>query len=193
MRCLQLAALVLSFAMCVFAQQSQPGQPTSPSAPPETSGGTQTTASPKAPVGDTSKVTSGWRTVQDKQGLCQWDVPGGWYAIEPGNESLIQYAQGKAAASLHHNPMKTWEQFREHIKQNYRPTKILEDGADRIWFHYSKGKGGIHTYVARPAGTQVCAAQIDVTDSADLKHLAPVVEHLAQSVGPAKAGSAAQH
>lgn len=192
MRWLQIAVVVASFLLCAFAQQSQPGQPTSPSAPPETSGGTKTTPSPRAPAGATSTVESGWRTVQDKQGLCQWDVPGGWYAIEPGNDSLIQYGQGKAAASLHHNPMKTWDQFRQHIKQNFRPTKILEDGADRIWFQYSKGKDGIHSYVARPAGTQVCAAQIDVTDKADLKDLAPVVEHLAQSVGPAKTGAPGQ-
>ncbi len=192
MRCLHVVAVTLSLLMCSLAQQSQPGQPTSPSAPPETSGGTKTTPSPKPPTGDTSKVESGWRTVQDKQGLCQWDVPGGWYAIEPGNDSLIQYGQGKAAASLHHNAMKTWDEFREHIKQNFRPTKILEDGPDRIWFQYSKGKDGIHSYVARPAATQVCAAQIDVTDTADLKDLAPVVEHLAQSVGPAKSGATPQ-
>lgn len=189
MRVFYLGILVLLAAFAI-AQQTQPGNPTEPSAPPATTGGTHVTPAPAPPAGDTTTPTTGWRTVQDKVGLCQWAVPGGWYAIEPGNETLIQFDKGRAAATLHHNPMKSWDQFREHIKENYRPTKIMEDTADRLWFRYKKGQDGTHVYVARPAGTEACAAQIDVTDQADEKELAPVIERLASSVAPVRHATA---
>ncbi|HUK87874.1 MAG TPA: hypothetical protein VLT85_09435 [Terriglobales bacterium] len=124
-----------------------------------------------------------WRPVQDKDGLCQWSLPADWQAIA-GEDTLVQFGKGRAAASLHHNPMKDWEQFKEHIKLQYQPGKILEDSGDRLWFQYAKGKDGVHYYVARPAGAAACAAQIDITSRADLKTLGPVAERIAASVGP---------
>ena len=125
-----------------------------------------------------------WRQVQDKDGLCQWSLPGDWAPIVAGEDTLVQFGKGRAAASLHHNAMKGWEQFKDNIKLQYRPGRILEDSAERLWFQYSKGPGGLHYYVARPAGAAACAAQIDITDRADQKALGPVVERIASSVGP---------
>ena len=125
-----------------------------------------------------------WRQVQDKDGLCQWSLPADWSDIVAGEDTLVQFGKGRAAASLHHNSMKDWEQFKENIKLQYRPGKILEDSADRLWFQYSKGPGGLHYYVARPAGAAACAAQLDITDRADQKTLGPVVQRIAASVGP---------
>ncbi len=124
-----------------------------------------------------------WRQVQDKDGLCQWSIPADWRAIA-GEDTLVQFGKGRAAASLHHNPMKDWEQFKEHIKLQYQPGKVLEDSADRLWFQYAKGPDGVHYYVARPAGAAACAAQIDITSRADLKALGPVAERIGASVGP---------
>ena len=161
-RSLLLAALVLA-GLAATGQQSAP--PASRPTPP---------ARAAAPA---------WRQVQDKDGLCQWAIPETWHPIA-GEDTLIQFGQGRAAASLHHNPMKDWEQFKEHIKLQYQPGKILEDSGDRLWFQYAKGKDGVHYYVARPAGAAACAAQIDITSRADLKTLGPVAERIAASVGP---------
>ena len=124
-----------------------------------------------------------WRQVHDKDGLCQWSIPADWSAIA-GEDTLIQFGKGRAAASLHHNSMKSWEEFKDHIKLQYQPATMLEDNADRLWFQYAKGQGGLHYYVARPAGAAACAAQLDITDRADLKLLGPVVQRIATSVGP---------
>ncbi|HYX69542.1 MAG TPA: hypothetical protein VE825_10445 [Terriglobales bacterium] len=140
---------------------------------------------PGTPAKSTGASTApAWRQVQDKDGLCQWMIPADWSAIVAGEDTLVQFGKGRAAASLHHNSMKDWEQFKENIKLQYRPGKILEDSADRLWFQYPKGPGGLHYYVARPAGAAACAAQLDITDRADQKILGPVVQRIAASVGP---------
>lgn len=139
---------------------------------------------PGTPGKSAAAAAPAWRQVHDKDGLCQWNIPADWSDIVAGEDTLVEFGKGRAAASLHHNSMKDWGRFKENIKLQYRPGKILEDSADRLWFQYSKGPGGLHYYVARPAGAAACAAQLDITDRADQKTLGPVVERIAASVGP---------
>ncbi|HYX68721.1 MAG TPA: hypothetical protein VE825_06285 [Terriglobales bacterium] len=140
---------------------------------------------PGTPAKSAAASTSpAWRQVQDKDGLCQWSIPADWAPIVAGENTLVQFGKGRAAASLHHNSMKSWEEFKDRIKLQYQPGKVLEDSADRLWFQYTKGPGGLHYYVARPAGAAACAAQLDITDRSDQKSLGPVVQRIASSVGP---------
>ena len=170
--------VLLLMAGAALAQQTQPGEPTKPSLPPETTGGTETTppATPR-PLGD----ESGWRTVQDKQGICQWDVPGGW-AFDDHHENTIRYGANQAIAVLRHSAMGSdWDSYKQKSKAEFPPTQVFADSPDLLWFQYSRGDRANHYLVAAPAGATVCTARVDVNPGVQ-GDLSLVIPRLARSI-----------
>jgi hypothetical protein len=108
------------------------------------------------------QVPGGWKTVKDRQGVCQIAVPGDWVS-DKLVASFMQSADGKANAVAH--GLRAGQSFTDATslaKQMMVPSKVIEDSPKRVWYAYqgaSSPQGETNWYVA-VAGNPVCTAQI---------------------------------
>jgi hypothetical protein len=109
---------------------------------------------------------AGWQVLKDRKQMCQIAVPPDWTAdkIMPSN---VTSPDKKANVIFGSKPASVdYATIVKMAKDMFKPSKTIEDTANRTWFVASpdRGKAGPKWYVALPT-SPVCEAQITFEDA----------------------------
>jgi hypothetical protein len=121
----------------------------------------------------------GWTGLVDPMGHCRFSVPAAWKTHDADRLAFAPDGAATAAEEWAHSS--SWTRYRTDLYRVLKPTVLLQDSSERLWFEYDAGWAGIHHYVAVPARDGACVLRIDMrTQTAD--KLSSVVGKIAGSL-----------
>jgi hypothetical protein len=115
-----------------------------------------------------SQVPTGWKTIAEDKGKCQFAVPSSWKQQEILGKKIAAAESPDKSVDVVINLMDgvDWSLFNQVVWSVYGAEKDqpkIESGANRLWFHILKmapqGKTG--WYVAVPGKAGACNAQVN--------------------------------
>ncbi len=104
---------------------------------------------------------AGWQKVTARKGGCAMYIPGDW-KISALLKGSAASADGSASAVVDRtDAASTLAEVKPVMEGMYKPVKIFEDTAQRLWYSYELNNK-IHWYVGMPVKGGICGAQITV-------------------------------
>lgn len=123
-----------------------------------------------------------WTGIVDITGHCQYSVPPTWRADREGHEDEIARApDGGATVQQRWHSSLSWLAYAANLRRLLKPTEVVEDSTQRLWFEYSAGWPGVHTFVAVPASSGACGTEIDVRPDASAR-MTSTIRQIVESI-----------
>jgi len=103
-----------------------------------------------------------WTAVHDETGRCRFSIPPTWQTDRAGGSEIARAPDGSVTLQQWWLAASDWPAYKAEARHLLQPIAVHEDSAQRLSFDYAAGWPGDHQFVAIPAATGVCAAEIDI-------------------------------